>query len=136
MRTVEASRFVRATEPEVSRYLTPETIIGYEGTFTVRDVEERDGETHVVASATGMTAAFAFTERDDGLRYEQVGDAGPFDAMTTAVSVRKENEGVRVTMRSSVSLGLPVKAITDRVAAWKRRGELKRALSRLAADVE
>jgi hypothetical protein len=35
-----------------------------------------------------------------------------------------------------VSLGLPLAAVTDRVAAWKRRGELDRALDNLAAAVE
>jgi hypothetical protein len=39
-------------------------------------------------------------------------------------------------MNSTVSAGLPLPTITDRVAAWKRRGELRRALARLAADVE
>jgi hypothetical protein len=39
-----------------------------------------------------------------------------------------------VTARSAVSLGLPVPALTDRVAAWKRRGELERLLDGLAAE--
>jgi hypothetical protein len=30
---------------------------------------------------------------------------------------------------------LPLASLTDRVAAWKRRGELERALDALAADV-
>ncbi|ESS06386.1 MAG: hypothetical protein A07HB70_01105 [uncultured archaeon A07HB70] len=33
-----------------------------------------------------------------------------------------------------MSLGLPLAGLTDRVAAWKRRGELERALDRIADD--
>lgn len=137
MRTVEASRFLQAYPREVDRLLTPETVLDYEGTFTVIDVDETDGTTVVDAQAGGrlMEARFVFEDREDGLVYRQDGGAGPFEAMETEVTVAAENEGARVTMRSSVSLALPL-PFADRVAAWKRRGELKRALRRLAADVE
>lgn len=137
MRTVEASRFIQAHRGEVDRLLTPETVIDYEGTFTVVDVDSNDDATVVVARAGGglIEARFRFEEREDGLTYRQDGGAGPFDAMETTVTVTPENEGVRVTMQSSVSLAPPV-PFADWVAAWKRRGELDRALSRIAADVE
>lgn len=137
MRTVEASRFVRARPAEVDRLLAPETILGYEGTFTAIDLDETDDGTVVEAQAGGglVSARFVFEERDDGYVYRQDGPTGPFEAMETALTVRPENEGVRVTMRSSVSLTLPL-PFADRVGAWKRRGELKRALSRLAVDLE
>jgi hypothetical protein len=137
MRTVEASRFVRAHPREIERLLTPETVLDYEGTFTAVDVEEGDGETVVEARAGGrlMAARFVFDDREDGLGYRQDGEAGPFDAMETEVTYAREDEGVRVTMRSAVSLSLPL-PFADRIAAWKRRGELRRALSRLADDVE
>jgi hypothetical protein len=137
MRTVEVSRFLQAYPREVNRLLTPETVLDYEGTFTAVDVEETDGETVVDAQAGGrlMEARFVFEDREDGLVYRQDERAGPFDAMETVISVSPENEGTRVSMRSSVSLALPL-PFADRVAAWKRRGELKRALKRLAADVE
>lgn len=129
------SRFVRATRPEVERLLTPDLLIEYEGTFTVRDVTETDEGAVVTAGASGMGAEFVFVEHEDGYVYRQRGEAGPFDEMETTVTVAAEDEGTRVTMRSSVSLGLPLSALTDRIAAWKRRGELERALERLAADV-
>lgn len=137
MKTVETSRFIRAHPGEVERLLTPETILDYEGTFTAVDVDSADDQTVVVASAGGgvMEARFVFEEREDGLSYRQDGRTGPFDAMETEITVEPENEGVRVTMWSSVSLSIPL-PFADRVAAWKRRGELNRALSRLAADVE
>jgi hypothetical protein len=53
--------------------------------------------------------------------------------MTTDLTVAAEDEGSRVTARSAVSLGLPVPALTDRIATWKRQGELKRLLDALAA---
>lgn len=137
MRTVEASRFVRARPRELERLLAPETILEYEGTFTAVDVEETDAGTVVVAQAGGrlIEARFVFEAREDGYAYRQEGTAGPFEAMETTLTVAPENEGARVTMRSSVSLALPL-PLADRIGAWKRRGELNRALARLAADVE
>ena len=137
MRTVEASRFVRAHPREVERLLTPETVLDYEGTFTAVDVTEDDATTVVEARAGGrlMAARFVFEATDVGLTYRQDGEAGPFEAMETEVTCAPEDDGVRVTMRSSVSLSLPL-PFADRLAAWKRRGELERALERLADDVE
>lgn len=136
MREVEVSRFIAATVPELERHLSPTAIIEYEGTFTVTDVAENDAEWIVTGDAGGMSATFAFERRENGYRYVQRGSRGPFETMETTLNYDRENEGSVVSVRSSVSLGLPLSAVTDRVAAWKRRGELKRALRRLAADVE
>ncbi|WP_224270651.1 SRPBCC family protein [Haloprofundus salinisoli] len=135
MHEVTVSRFVRAPPRVVRRALTPEAIIQYEGSFEVRGVEETEDGPVVVAGTSRFQFALRFETLDDGLYYEQDGEAGPFDAMETTVTVAAENEGSRVTTRSSVSLGLPLSTVTDRVAAWKRKGELKRALDALAADV-
>jgi carbon monoxide dehydrogenase subunit G len=132
MREVEVSRFVRATPAAVERVLTPATVVESEGSFTVRGVTEREGSTLVAAGARGLELTLRFEERPGGLRYTQAGSAGPFDAMTTDLTVEAENEGSRVTARSAVSLGLPVPALTDRLATWKRRGELNRLLEALA----
>lgn len=136
MRTVEASRFVRATLPEVRRRLGPQTMIEYEGTFSVVGVTETD-DGWVVTGRSGrlMEVRFEVESREDGYVYGQAGDAGPFDEMETRLELARQDEGVVATLRSSVSLGLPL-PLVDRVAAWKRRGELKRALDGLAADVE
>lgn len=134
MHEVEASTFVPAPPREIRSELTPAAVVEYEGSFDVRRVESTDDGVTVTAGAGGLTMRLSFEERDDGLAYRQLDEAGPFDAMETTVTVAPENEGSLVTMRSSVSLGLPVAAVTDRVAAWKRRGELRRALDRLAAD--
>lgn len=149
MQEVEVSRFVRANPAEVKRTLTPQAVVEYEGSFSVRAIDQRDDGTAVVtAGSRGLGLALRFERRDssddgdhddnddnDGfLYYTQEGDAGPFETMETWVSVAPENEGSRVTMRSTASLGLPLPTLTDRLAAWKRKGELKRALDGLAAD--
>jgi carbon monoxide dehydrogenase subunit G len=132
MREVEVSRFVRATPTAVERALTPATVVESEGSFTVRDVTDSEDGTLVTAGARGLELTLRFEERPDGLHYTQAGSAGPFDAMTTDLTVAAEDEGSRVTARSAVSLGLPVPALTDRIATWKRRGELERLLDALA----
>lgn len=135
MREVTVERFVAATPAEIERALDPGVVVEYEGSFDVLEIEERDDATFVTAGARGIGVSLRFEPREDGLRYEQVGDAGPFDEMWTELTWARENEGSRVTARSGVSLGLPVAGVTDRVAAWKRRGEIDRALDRLAADL-
>jgi len=135
MREVEVSRFVPATVAELDRHLSPAAVVEAEGTFTVDAVTETDDGWTVAATAGGMTAEFAFEPREDGYHYSQVGDRGPFEAMETTLSLARENEGTIVTARSVVSLGLPLGVVTDRVAAWKRRGELDRALEAFADAV-
>lgn len=133
---MEVSRFVGATLPAVERQLSPAAIVEYEGTFTVMDVEET-GDGWIVTGRGGglLEARFVFEEREDGYVYRQEGDTGPFEEMETTIRLSRRDEGVDVTARSAVSLGVPL-PLVDRVAAWKRKGELRRALSRLAADVE
>ena len=133
MREVEVSRFVRAPPRAVERVLTPATVVESEGSFTVRDVTDGEDGTLVTAGARGLELTLRFEERPAGLLYPQAGSAGPFDAMTTDLTVAAEDEGTRVTARSAVSLGLPVPALTDRIATWKRQGELERLLDALAA---
>ena len=135
MREVEASRFVHATPAAVGRALTPGAVIEYEGSFTVYEVTDTEEGWLVVAGSRGMELALSFEAREDGLAYEQRGD-GPLAALETTLTYEPEDEGTRVRISSAVSLGLPFASLTDRVAAWKRRGELRRALRRLAADVE
>lgn len=136
MREVSVSRFVRAAPAEVQGALAPARVVEFEGSFEVRDATDVDGATLVTAGASGLELTLRFEERGDGLRYEQEGSAGPFDRMETTFSVAAEDEGSRVTARSAVSLGVPPAFLADRIAGWKRRGELKRALDALAAAVE
>ncbi|WP_290815687.1 SRPBCC family protein [Halovivax sp.] len=140
MRTVEASRFVAAGPDRVSRLLTPESIVAYEGTFEVTEVTPRgaEGDWLVAVGARGLDATLRFEplEDGDGFYYEQLGEEGPLAAMETTLVWRPENEGTRVTATSSVSLGVRPASLADRIAAWKRKGELRRALEALAADAE
>lgn len=136
MREVSVSRFVRATPTEVERALTPANVVEYEGSFRVRGVRRVGNATLVTAGASGLELTLRFESVEGGLQYEQEGTDGPFDYMATRLTVAAENEGSRVRAESTVSLGVPPAFLTDRVAAWKRKGELKRALDALAADVE
>jgi ligand-binding SRPBCC domain-containing protein len=136
MREVEVSRFVRATPAEVERTLAPARVVEYEGSFEVFDVSGDGDATVVEAGGRGLRMELRFEPREDGIYYEQEGEAGPFEQMWTHLRWTNEDEGSRVTARSGVSLRLPLSAVTDRVGAWKRRGELRRALGQLAEDLE
>lgn len=140
MAEVTASRRLDASRPVVANHLDPRSIVELEGTFDVEAVSETDDGWRVTASATGMTAEFAVESFEDGdvtgYAYEQIGDHGPFASMSTRVALAPEPDGTTVTMTSTVDLGLPLRAITDRIAGWKRRGELDRALDELADAVE
>lgn len=136
MREVTVEQFVAARPGEVADALAPAAVVEYEESFDVLEVENRETGTLVTAGSRGLRMALRFEHTDGGMRYEQVDDAGPLDEMWTVLDWSPENEGTRVTARSGVSLGLPLAAVTDRVAAWKRRGELERALGNLAVDLE
>ena len=136
MRTVELERFVDATPREVRRALDPVSVVEYEGSFDVFDVEEVDGGTLVTAGGSGLRLTLRFEELDDGIRYEQVDSEGPLETMETTITCAPKDQGSTVRAASTVSLGLPPAAVTDRVAAWKRRGELARGLEALADAVE
>ncbi|MFC7044021.1 SRPBCC family protein [Halobacteriaceae archaeon GCM10025711] len=133
MPTVDVSRFVPATPAELRRRLDPASVVAYEGTYSVTDVEETGDGWLVSATARGIGAELAFEEREDGFVYEQV--RGPLERMRTELSFAPENEGARVTMTSTVDAGLPLSRFTAPLTAWKRKGELKRALAALADDV-
>jgi hypothetical protein len=135
MREVTVERFVRAPPAAVRRALTPTAVVEYEGSFTVRETTDTDAGTLVTAGARGLELTLRFESRESGWYYEQAGAGGPFDAMETWLSVAPRDDGSVVTARSAVSLGLPLGAVTDRIAAWKRKGELRRALDALADDV-
>lgn len=125
MREVEVSRFVRASPVEVERALTPERLVEAEGSFTVREVREDEDGTLVAAGRAGVELLFRFESTEDGLAYTQL--EGPLERLATTVSYAPENEGTRLTARSEVAVRGP--GVLDRLAAWKRKGELKRALA-------
>lgn len=134
MRTVEVQRFVQAPPSVVERTLDPASIVEHEGSFTVEHIEERDGETRVTAGGTGLELTFRFEPREDGYFYEQVEDDGPLETMETTLTYRAKDEGTLLTAVSTVSMGVWPRTITDRIAAWKRGGELERALESVEAD--
>lgn len=132
---VSVDRFVRAPPAVVRRALTPANVVAFEGSFDVAETTETDKGTLVTATGGRLMAlTYRVEGTDDGCYYEQAGDAGPFDRMETWIGVDPEDEGSRVTARSQVEIGLPL-PFSARIAAWKRRGELRRLLVNLADEV-
>lgn len=132
MREVTVSRRIDASPDALLEWLEPAAIVEAEGSFTVRSIEERGDATIVVASGPGMRLPLRFEERDRGIYYTQEGEQGPFDRMETRLEVDDLDGAADVTFRSSVSLAAPL-PFGDRIAAWKRKGELNRALETIAA---
>lgn len=134
MREVTVSRAIDGPAEEVSAWLEPETIVEAEGSFTVDHVEDADDEdaTVVIATGPGMQLPLRFENREGAIYYTQEGERGPFSHMETWIELEEERAGTVVTIRSSVSLAAPI-PFGDRIAAWKRKGELNRALEELEA---
>ena len=122
------SRFVQAPPAAVDPLLSPIGLMDAEGSFEVRDATDTDEGTEVTVGGYGLELTFRFTDREDGVAYEQV--SGPLRVLETTVTYAPENEGTRLTARSRVAVGGP--ELVDRLAAWKRRGELRRALRAVA----
>lgn len=135
MREVEVSQFVDASPETVHSVLTPAEMVAAEGTFTVADVTETDEGTVVSATGPGMMVPLQFRTREDGLSYVADDEVGPFEHLETTVTVEPEGDGSRLRMRSAVSLNLPL-PFADRLATWKRRGELERALESFVEAVD
>jgi ligand-binding SRPBCC domain-containing protein len=133
MREIERSRFVPSTPRELEGLLDPARIVELEGSFSVEATIESDEGTLVTVSGPGLTFTLRFEPIDRGFYYTQAGEAGPFESMETWLTAAPENEGSRVSVRSSVSIAVPL-PFSDRLAAWKRRGELDRLLDRIAAE--
>ncbi|AGB30965.1 polyketide cyclase/dehydrase [Natrinema pellirubrum DSM 15624] len=128
MREVTVSRVVAAAPTELSAWLEPATIVEAEGSFAVERVEERGDATVVVASGPGIQLPLRFEDRDGSIYYTQESERGPFSAMGTRLEVESVDHGrTRLTARSTVELAAPL-PFGDRIAAWKRRGELTNLL--------
>lgn len=135
MREVEVSRFVQAPPPVVGRRLSPADVLEAEGSFEVREVTapedgDEDAGTVVTVGGYGLTLVFEFEATESGIEYRQI--EGPLRTLRTTLTYAPEDEGTRLTARSEVDVGGP--SVIDRIAAWKRRGELRRALTELASE--
>ena len=106
----------------------------HEGTFRVSTIDETEDGLIVTATATGISATFRFERLNSGYFYEQLGADGPFEAMETTLLYERANGATDLTMTSEVSLGVRPRTLVDWIGAWKRRGELKRALRSIAKE--
>ncbi|SEW11489.1 polyketide cyclase [Natrinema salifodinae] len=137
MREVTVSRVVDAASDDLAAWLEPATIVEAEGSFTVETIDESGDATIVVASGPGMRLPLRFEDREDesAIYYTQEGEHGPFSHMETWLEHEPiDAERTRVTLRSAVELAAPL-PFGDRIAAWKRRGELRRVLETIETDV-
>ena len=137
MREVEVEAVINAPRETVSAHLSPESIMDYERTYEVIEIEE-DGDGWLVStfadSDTGMVVRFE--ERPDGYAYEKV-EGGFFEELYTIVSVseaqpppaddqsvdadRNTSNRIRVELRSEFTFGGPFAPLIDRLAANQRR---------------
>ncbi|WP_255169409.1 SRPBCC family protein [Natrononativus amylolyticus] len=120
----------------VREALTPASIVEYAGTYEVVSVDRTDDATVVTAAADDLEVVFEFVETDTGYRYEQHGAHGPFERMTTWISVTREAGETRVSAASEFTFGGLFSFLTDRLGATMRRRELERLLTALALDLE
>ena len=133
MREVIRDRFVSESPEPIRRIVTPERIVEWEGSFSVTEVTDADDHTFVDVSGPGVRFRLRFEPTEDGYHYnvtDNESSAGPFDHFETWITITAENEGSRVRFRSVVSLNAPL-PFADRIGAWKRGGELNRALDGL-----
>jgi hypothetical protein len=135
MAEVRATRFVDERPAVVERAIDPATVLEAEGTFEVVDVEETEDGWTVVGSGRGMSVPFEFARVEGGLRYEALGRHGPFREFESTVTVAPQDHGTDLSAWSRVEINLPLQAVTDRIAGWKRRSELGRLLAALSADL-
>lgn len=135
MREVTASRVVDVPAAALSAWLEPAAIVEAEGSFAVADVDEDDDATVVLATGPGMELPLRFEEHEDVIYYTQASDRGPFSHMETWLEYDPVDDGrTRVTIRSAVELAAPL-PFGDRIAAWKRNGELETALETIESEL-
>ncbi|MEM4782316.1 MAG: SRPBCC family protein [Halalkalicoccus sp.] len=135
MREVEVTVTLDAPPEAVERALTPASIVGYAGTYTVESVEREADRTVVSASAGEIETVLEFGPREDGYVYSQRGTEGPFEEMHSRIVVEGTEEGTRVIARSAFTFGGWSAFVTDWLGADVRRDELQRLLYELAADL-
>lgn len=129
MRTVTVRRFISEKPRVIDQLLDPPTIIEFEGSFEVFDIRQTNDEWWLEVGSTGLRMTLRFESLSHGYYYSQEsGENQPLELMETELTYRPLNEGTEIVASSSVSMGMHPKIITDRIAAWKRKGELRRAL--------
>jgi hypothetical protein len=134
MREIEVTATFDVPRVEVERRLSPESIIEYAGTYEVESIEHSGERTVLTATGNDIGTIIEFTEREDGYRYTQVGDDGPFEEMRTQIRINGNDE-TRVSVRSAFTFGGWLSVLTDWLGTDIRRDELERLLVNLADDL-
>lgn len=135
MQEVAVSRTIDASREAVLELLSPAAIVEYAGTYEVGDVRRTDDGWVVTGHAPDLEAVLVFEGTENGFRYRQRDDRGPFEEMDATVSVAGDGP-VEVTARSRFTFGLPLARLTDWLARRERRTELRRLVDGIEAAVE
>lgn len=141
MTDVELSYTFVLPREEISDYLTPRSIIEYQGTFDVVSVEEMaEGWELTVESermGSGSRSVLAVTETENGYVYEQI-RGGVFEKLRTEVALEDStgtNGETELVIRSSFSFGGLFGFLKDWFGTAPRRRELERLAFNLADDL-
>ncbi|GAB7017342.1 SRPBCC family protein [Halostagnicola bangensis] len=135
MKTVELSTELDAPLETVERELSPTSIVEYANTYAIQSVDESNSKTVLTVTGDTLQLVLEFTELDDGYRYTQVGETGPFEEMRTEITVEGDDR-TRVTVRSEFTFGGTFSFIKNWLGTSIRRSELERLLTNMTDDLE
>lgn len=154
MREITVEAVVKAPRETVSAHLSPETIMEYELTYEVLEVEADDDGWTVSTFANGDTGmVVGFEELPNGYAYRNV-EGGFFEDLYTTVRVTEAEDApssdggstetagstaspaARVVFYSEFTFGGFLAPLIDRLATRQRRKELERVLYALGEAIE
>lgn len=132
MHEIEVSETYPTDADTIEDEISPVKIIEYESTYEIQDVRQTEEGWSIAATAEDLEITLKFTKLENGYAYCQEGDSGPFEKMRTAITYEEvSEEETAVVITSRFTFGLPFSVITDRIAGWSRKMELRRVLVRL-----
>lgn len=144
MKEIEVSDTFAVSADVIEELITPESIIEYEGTFQIKEFEDRDGEWLMTvtneAVEEDIDTVFRFIETDAGYRYEQVGQ-GLFASLETEIEIDADPEAdedaeTAVTHRSRFTFGGAFAFLKNWLAADLRQEEAERFLINLRIELD
>lgn len=135
MKEIQKVATVPATPDEVKKELSPASIIEYTGTYTIEYWEKRDERLLLGVTTENIEMVLEFTELENGYRYRQNGEKGPFEKMSTSITVDGD-EIARVTIESKYTFGGVFSPVKDWLVAGLQSDELERILINISTNVE
>lgn len=145
---------MKAPRETVSAHLSPESIMEYERTYEVLEVEEdvdgwivstfANGDTSMVVRFEELPNGYAYRNVEGGffedlyttVRVTEAEDAPSSDAGLTEASESTASPAARVVFHSEFTFGGLLAPLIDRLATRQRRKELERVLYALGEAIE